>query len=99
MGKAHDVQRVSFSGTIMQVRVDGNECQIDIAGESERLRNAMQQQREHFEISPAGYGIHGDDPVKLYRELCEVVEDVIHHFEAEGRPLPSPRIRLMQEVA
>lgn len=44
-------------------------------------------------------GIHGDDPVRLYGELCDVVEDVIRHFEAEGRPLPSPRIRSMQEVA
>ena len=43
-------------------------------------------------------GIHGDDPVKLYGELCEVVEDVIRHFAAEGRTLPSPRIRPMQEV-
>ncbi len=30
---------------------------------------------------------------------CEVIEDVIHHFEAEGRSLPSPCIRPMQEVA
>ncbi len=44
-------------------------------------------------------GIHGDGPVKLYGELCEVVEDIIRHFEAEGRPLPGPRIRPMQEVA
>jgi predicted RNase H-like HicB family nuclease len=43
-------------------------------------------------------GIHGDDPVKLYGELCEVVEEVIRHFAAEGRTLPSPRIRPMQEV-
>ena len=43
--------------------------------------------------------IHGDDPVKLYCELCEVVEDVIHHFKTEGRQLPRPRIRPMQEVA
>jgi predicted RNase H-like HicB family nuclease len=43
-------------------------------------------------------GIHGDDPVKLYGELCEVVEEVIGHFVAEGRTLPSPRIRPMQEV-
>ncbi|KFI23717.1 hypothetical protein [Nitrosococcus oceani] len=43
-------------------------------------------------------GIHGDDPVRLYGELCEVVEDVIRHFEAERRALPSPRIRPMQEV-
>jgi hypothetical protein len=44
-------------------------------------------------------GIHGDDPVQLYSELCEVIEDIIHHFEAEGRSLPSPRIRPMQGVA
>jgi predicted RNase H-like HicB family nuclease len=43
-------------------------------------------------------GIHGDDPVKLYGELCEIIEDVIRHFEAEGRALPRPRIRPMQEV-
>ena len=43
-------------------------------------------------------GIHGDDPVQLYGELCEIIEDVIRHFEAEGRPLPQPRTRPMQEV-
>jgi hypothetical protein len=43
-------------------------------------------------------GIHGDDPIQLYGELCEVVEDVIRHFDAEGRTLPDPRIRPMQEV-
>jgi hypothetical protein len=43
-------------------------------------------------------GIHGDDPVQLYSELCEVVEDVINHFRAAGRPLPSPKTRPMQEV-
>src|SRR3954452_16087111 len=43
-------------------------------------------------------GIHGDDPKKVYADLCKVVEDVIAHFEAEGRPLPAPRVRPMQEV-
>jgi hypothetical protein len=43
-------------------------------------------------------GIHGDDPVRLYGELCEVVEDVVRHFEAEGRPLPPPQVRPMREV-
>lgn len=38
-------------------------------------------------------GIHGDDPVRLYAELCEVVDDVIDHFESEGRSLPPARIR------
>ena len=61
MDKAHDIQHVSFSGTIMLLRVDGKDYQIDIAGESERLRNATQKQRENFEISPTGYGIHWPD--------------------------------------
>ena len=44
-------------------------------------------------------GIHGDDPVILYAELCGVVEEVVSHFHAEGRRPPPPRIRPMQEVA
>ena len=40
-------------------------------------------------------GIHGDDPVQLYRELCDVVDEVIQHFETEGRALPPSRIRPM----
>ena len=44
-------------------------------------------------------GIHGDDPVTLYADLCRVVQEVIDHFNAEGRPLPEPRVRPMREVA
>ncbi len=44
-------------------------------------------------------GIHGSEPAKLYAELCVVVDDVIHHLQAEGRPLPPPRVRPMSEVA
>ena len=43
-------------------------------------------------------GIHGEDPVQLYSELCEVVEDVIRHLGSEGRALPPVRTRPMQEV-
>ena len=43
-------------------------------------------------------GIHGDDPVTLYRELCETVEEVLEHLQADGRPLPEVRVRPMQEV-
>ena len=44
-------------------------------------------------------GIHGDDPTTLYAELCAVVNEVVDHFEAEGRELPPARTRPMQEVA
>ncbi len=44
-------------------------------------------------------GIHGDDPRQVYRDLCEVVEDVIQHLVAENRPLPLPQVRPMRDVA
>lgn len=44
-------------------------------------------------------GIHGDDPVKVYQELNEVVQEVIDHFQQSGRPLPEPRTRPMTEVS
>lgn len=43
-------------------------------------------------------GIHGDDPVRLYAELCDVVDDVIQHFRAEGRALPAATVRPMREL-
>ena len=44
-------------------------------------------------------GIHGNDPSALYAQLREVVDEVIEHFEREGRPLPPPRTRPRVEVA
>lgn len=44
-------------------------------------------------------GIHGEDPVQVYRELGDVVQETIDHFEQTGRPLPAPRTRPMQEVS
>jgi hypothetical protein len=61
MDKAHDVQSITFSGTTMFLRVDGKQYEIDVAKQSERLANATQRQRENFEVSPTGYGIHWPD--------------------------------------
>ncbi|MCD4763364.1 MAG: hypothetical protein K8R28_04985 [Desulfobacterales bacterium] len=44
-------------------------------------------------------GIHGNDPQQVYRDLCEVIEEVIHHFDSEKRPLPFPQVRPMRDVA
>jgi hypothetical protein len=43
-------------------------------------------------------GIHGDDPVKVFQDLGEVVQEVIDHFQRIGRELPAPRTRPMMEV-
>jgi len=33
-------------------------------------------------------GIHGDDETKVYKELCQAVEEWIDIHEQDGRPLP-----------
>jgi len=43
-------------------------------------------------------GIHGDDPIALYGELCEVVQDVVNHFRAEGRALSPHAFQLLHQV-
>ncbi len=44
-------------------------------------------------------GIHGKDPVEVYRELGEVVQEVVDYFQQSGRQLPAPRTRPMMEVS
>ena len=61
MDKAHTVQNVSIEGTIVRLRVDGKDYQADLADQSERLARATQEQRDNFEVSPTGYGIHWPD--------------------------------------
>ena len=61
MDKAHEVQNVSFSGSVMRLEVDGKAYAIDLAGQSPRLACATQRQRENVVISPAGYGLHWPD--------------------------------------
>ncbi len=61
MDRAHDIQHVSVSGTSLHLRVDDKEYRIDVTHVSQRLRSATQDQRENFEVSPAGYGIHWPD--------------------------------------
>ncbi len=34
-------------------------------------------------------GVHGDDEAEVYRQLCQVVDEWIQIFEADGEPLPA----------
>ncbi len=43
-------------------------------------------------------GIHGQDPIDVYRELDQVVQEVIEEYERSGRSLPPVRTRPMTEV-
>lgn len=35
-------------------------------------------------------GCHGDDEQRVFRELCQIVEEAIELYHQEGRPLPPP---------
>lgn len=61
MDKAHDVRKVSLSGTRMLLSVDGKEYEIDITKQSDKLAGATPEQRANFIVSPSGYGIHWPD--------------------------------------
>ena len=58
MRKAHHVQQVTFSNGHMAIKVDGKEHSVDLKDISKRLLRASKKERESYEISPAGYGIH-----------------------------------------
>ena len=58
MTKAHEVRDVKLSGTTLTMVVDGRQYRFDLAKASRRLARATQGQRDNFELSPSGYGIH-----------------------------------------
>ena len=58
MDKHHEVTKVSFEDDTMVLQVDGKTHRINIAEHSRRLARASETQRQHYVISPAGYGIH-----------------------------------------
>jgi len=58
MTKAHEVRDARIDGMILMVVVDGSQCRFDLGKVSKRLARATQAQRDRFELSPSGYGIH-----------------------------------------
>jgi predicted RNase H-like HicB family nuclease len=35
-------------------------------------------------------GCHGDDEIKVFEELCEIVDEVIDLYKSDGKELPLP---------
>lgn len=58
MKRLHDIERLAFRGNVLLLKVDGNEYEFDLSNVSKKLANASSIERENFEISPSGYGIH-----------------------------------------
>ncbi len=41
-------------------------------------------------------GVHGDDSVEVFKELCEVVDEWVEIFKQDGKPLPEPKSLLLK---
>ena len=58
MKKNHDIKKIDFQGDTLILQVDGKEHRFKIKEISKRLAVASCVEREKYEISPSGYGIH-----------------------------------------
>ena len=58
MNKRHIVQKIEFKDDKMYLKVDNKEYLFPLEKISKKLLNASATERDIFEISPSGYGIH-----------------------------------------
>ncbi|MCU0288262.1 MAG: DUF2442 domain-containing protein [Acidobacteria bacterium] len=58
MDKLYNVQKIEFSKNEMILKIDNHEFTFPLANISKKLVNASPFERNTFEISPSGYGIH-----------------------------------------
>ena len=58
MKKYHEVKDISFTEEIMKLTIDGKKYEFDLNKISSRLKSTSQSDRQNYEISPSGYGIH-----------------------------------------
>jgi len=54
----HDIKNLHFSGEYMILTIDADQKKFRIKEISSALERASQNERNVFEISPSGYGIH-----------------------------------------
>ena len=58
MRRHHDIDNLTFEGDFMRLTIDGQERKFELSSVSTVLLKASDQERNVFEISPSGYGIH-----------------------------------------
>jgi hypothetical protein len=58
MKKSRKIEEISFSEDKLLIRVDGQQYSFKLVAISKKLAGASKIEREKYEISPSGYGIH-----------------------------------------
>lgn len=44
-------------------------------------------------------GVHGDDAVEVFKEICEVAEEIVEIYNQDGKTLPEPKNAVLLEAA
>ena len=58
MKKHHKIEKIVFEVEKMILKVDGQKYSFQLSEISQKLANASSLEREKYNISPSGYGIH-----------------------------------------
>jgi hypothetical protein len=58
MKKYHEVSDIHFTDETIKIKIDGKHYAFKLAAISRKLANASDIERNRYEISPSGYGIH-----------------------------------------
>ena len=58
MKKYHEVDNIHFTEETLKIKIDGKLYEFELSAISEKLANASDIERNRYEISPSGYGIH-----------------------------------------
>ena len=83
MRKHHQVQNIHFEGDNIVLTIDGEQKRFALEKISLRLLNATDSERQTFEVSPSGYGIHWhsiDEDISIDGLL-----GIIHHRKAKTK--------------
>lgn len=58
MEKLHKIQELRFDNNFLYLSVDNQTVKIGLSEVSDKLANSNDIEKNDFEISPSGYGIH-----------------------------------------
>ena len=58
MRKYHDISNLKYKDGFLVITIDGEPKKFPLMKISPALEKASEEERNNFEISPAGYGIH-----------------------------------------
>jgi hypothetical protein len=58
MKKYHDISDLKFEDNFLVITIEGEPKRFQLREVSPALEKASEEERNNFEISPSGYGIH-----------------------------------------